>query len=187
MRSGPAYRPLLTRRALAGSLAVRGGVRPKPPPRRAPPPAAPKPVAATPRPGTAAADTVAVPAGSSGGDTGGGGGGGSKRKVKHEGAKAKKRKKRLERERAAAAEAAEQQPRDRPRFGEVADAPPAVALQRKHGLGQLFVKQLASAASGTREREQLRAGAVEHYRKLRGRVALPYLAAMREHAEQRAL
>ncbi len=115
---------------------------------------------------------------------------GKKRKAKHEGTKA--RRKRLRRERAAADEEEHGLPPDAPRFGEVAMAPPAVSIKRKHGLGALFERQLAAAAGAApsaarpakdpRAQEQMRDSAIAHYRKLRGRAALPYLAAMRAAA-----
>ena len=85
----------------------------------------------------------------------------------------KARRKRALREKAAA-EAAEPAATDRPRFMEVAEAPPAMALNRKHTLGVLFTKQMHAAKSRTSAAD--RESVIAAYRKLRGREALPFLA-----------
>jgi len=90
----------------------------------------------------------------------------------------KARRKRARREQAAAeaAEAAAAPP-DAPRFMEVAEAPPAMALARKHTLGALFEKQLkAASAAKSRVTAMERDSYIAAYRKLRGHEALPYLA-----------
>ena len=78
----------------------------------------------------------------------------------------------------AAAEAAEAAaaPPDKPRFLEVAEAPPAMALARKHTLGALFEKQLEAASKPRRVTAVERDSYIAAYRKLRGHEALPYLA-----------
>ena len=96
----------------------------------------------------------------------------AKRKRAYLGAKA--RRKRARREKAAAEAADAAAPLDAPRFLEVAEAPPAMALARKHTLGALFEKQLQGAKSRVTAVE--RDSYIAAYRKLRGREALPFLA-----------
>ena len=92
----------------------------------------------------------------------------------------KERRRRARRLKAAAeaAEAADAAPRDAPRFMEVAEAPPAMALARKHTLGALFEKQLQAAKSAAKPHATAvdRDSYIAAYRKLRGHEALPFLA-----------
>jgi hypothetical protein len=100
---------------------------------------------------------------------------GDKRKTAYLGAKA--RRKRARREKAAAEAAEEPAAVSAPRFNEVAEAPPAMALERKHALGVLFTKQMTHAAKSTvRTTAAERDSVIAAYRKLRGREALPFLA-----------
>jgi len=94
-----------------------------------------------------------------------------KRKPAFLSAKARRKKARREKERAAA-EDAEHEPADAtaPRFAEQAEAPPAMALNRKHSLGALFTKQLQQATAASASRDAY----IAAYRKLRGHEALPY-------------
>ena len=88
---------------------------------------------------------------------------------------AKARRKRARREKAAAEAAEPAAVSDAPRWNEVAEAPPAMALERKHALGVLFTKQMR-AASLSRTTAAERDSVIAAYRKLRGREALPFLA-----------
>ena len=88
---------------------------------------------------------------------------------------AKARRKRARREKASS-EAAEQAASDAPRFMEFAEAPPPMALNRKHALGVLFTKQMQAAKSRAAASAGEREGVIAAYRKLRGREALPFLA-----------
>jgi hypothetical protein len=117
--------------------------RPLPPPQAKPvaaaaPPVAPRRGDALPAPRERAAGLAAPPAASNGV---------SKRKPKE---RAKSRRKRLRQESIAEAACP---PDDAPRFGEVAHAPPAVALARKQSLGHLFQRQLQGAAAAAQQNE----------------------------------
>ena len=88
---------------------------------------------------------------------------------------AKARRKRARREKAAAEATEPAAVRDAPRFLEVAEAPPAMALNRKHALGVLFTKQMHAAKQSLTTAAE-RDSVIAAYRKLRGREALPFLA-----------
>jgi hypothetical protein len=110
------------------------------------PPAAPRRSDAPPAPRERAAGLSAPPAASNGV---------SKRKPKE---RAKSRRKRLRQESIAEAACPAD---DAPRFGEVAHAPPAVALARKQSLGHLFQRQLQGAAAAAQQNEsKVRAAAL---------------------------
>ena len=102
----------------------------------------------------------------------------AKRKPAYLSPKARRKRARREKAAAEAAEAADAAPRDAPRFMEVAEAPPAMALARKHTLGALFEKQLQAAKSAAKSRVTAaeRDSYIAAYRKLRGHEAIPFLA-----------